>query len=128
MAALPRRLQTRGPRSYKPQQPPPLHGYKKPELQTSLLGPRALLLPLLHQLLTGQGQWSCKYSIAIPSAKCQRKSYLLGQKHQDPILATGFLGQRFWLFFRRLFPPLPDLCLRHCCSALVAAVLGLFSK
>ena len=56
MAALSKRLQTRGFYLHRPHQPLLLHGYEKPELQTSPLGPRALLLPLLLQLLTDQGQ------------------------------------------------------------------------
>ena len=127
MAALSRRLQTRGSCLHRPQQPPSLHGYEKFELQTNPLGRRALSLPFAHQLSIGQGQWSCRCSIAIPSAKCQ-KSYLLDQKHQDPAPAAVLLGQRFWSFLRRSSSLPPDPCLRHCCSASVAAVLGLFLK
>ena len=38
MATLSRRLQTQGFCPHRPQQSPPLHRYKKPELQISLLG------------------------------------------------------------------------------------------
>ena len=56
MAALTRRLQTQGFCSHKSQQSLPSHKYKKPELQTGLLGPGALLLPFLFQLSIKQGQ------------------------------------------------------------------------
>ena len=128
MATLSRRLQTQGSYPHRPQQPLSLHGYKKPELQASLLGPKALALPLLHRLLTRQGQWSCKCSIAILSAKCQRKSYLSSRKHQDSAPAVVLPGQRFWLFLRRSFSPPPDPRLRNCCSASIAAVMGLLPR
>ena len=48
MAALSKKLQIQSPHPHKPQKSLPLHRYKKPKLQIGLLGPRALLLPLLH--------------------------------------------------------------------------------
>ena len=128
MAILSRRLQTRGSCPHTLQQPPPLHGYKKSELQTSPLGSKALALPLLHWLLTRQGQWSCRCSIAIPSAKCQRKSYLSSQKHKDLAPAAVLPSQRFWPFIRYLFSPSPDPHLQNCYSASIAAVLEFFPR
>ena len=52
MEALPRRLQTRGSRTHRPQQPPSVHRHEEFELQTSPLSSRALLLPLLNQVLS----------------------------------------------------------------------------
>ena len=128
MAALSKRLQIQGSRPHRPQQSLSLHRYKKPELQTSPLGSKALLLPLLYQLLIRQGQWKCKCSIAILSAKCRKRSYPLGRKHQNPAPAVVLPGQHFWPFLRRVFPLLLDPRLWHYCSAFVAALLGLLPK
>ena len=48
MAAICKKLQIQRSCSYGPEQPLPLYGNKEPKLQTSMLGPRALLLSLLH--------------------------------------------------------------------------------
>ncbi len=66
LAALLRKLQIQGPRPHRPQQPPSIHGYEEFELQTSLVGPRTLLIPLSHELLIGKSKWSCRRSILLP--------------------------------------------------------------
>ena len=58
----------------------------------------------------------------------KEKATFRAKNHQDPVPAAVLPGQCFWPFLRRFFPPPPDLCLWHCCFALVAAVLGLFPK
>ena len=65
MASLFERLQAQSTYPHRLQQFSLLHGYKKPKLQTSLLGPKGFLISLSNQLLLGQGKCSCKYIIMI---------------------------------------------------------------
>ena len=60
MTVLFRGLQIQGSYFYKSQQPLSLYRYKEFELQIGLLGPKALLISFLNQLLPKQGKYGYK--------------------------------------------------------------------
>ena len=69
MASLFGRLQARGARPHRPQQPSSLHGYEESELQTSLLGPGALPIPFSNWQPPGQSKCSCRWFVKISTEK-----------------------------------------------------------
>ena len=69
MASLFERLQAQSACFHRLQQSLSLYGYKKPELQASSLGPRALPILFLNQLLLGQSKCSCKYFVKVFAEK-----------------------------------------------------------
>ena len=86
MAALSRRLQTQSSRAHQSQQPTPLHGYKKFELQACLLGPEALQESFSDWLLSRQGKWGCRCTVLFSSEKQGWRRKALDWEHSNSLL------------------------------------------
>ena len=93
LAALLEKLQIQGPRPHRLQQPPSIHGYEEFELQTGLVGPRTLLIPLSHKLLIGESKWSCRRSILLPPEVNRWGSRSESWKLLDSSSVTKFTDQ-----------------------------------
>ena len=130
MATLLRRLQTQGPRPYRPQQPLSIHGYKEFELQISPLNSKTFSIQLPNRLPPGQGKRSCQCFVTISSAECRGKKHSLLQKRQDSILPAVFIGQIIWFFgwFKSTFPFPPDFHMWNDCFSPTEPVLELPPK
>ena len=130
MATLLRRLQTRGPRPYRPQQPLSIHGHEEFELQTSALSSETVSIPLPNRLPSGQGKQSCRCLVTISSENCWGKRHPPCQKRQDLAISTVLVSQNIWSFdwLKWNLPFLPGLHMQNNCASPAMPVRGLSPK
>ena len=93
MALFLRKLQAWAFHPHRPQQLPLFYGYKKFELPTSLLGPRAFLIPFINRLLSGQGKCSCRCLVTSCSEKSKWGRWALSWEWPNPLSSAEITDQ-----------------------------------
>ena len=93
MASLFEKLQARSACSQRPQQPLPHHGYKKSELWTGPLSPKALPIPFSNWLLPRQSKCSCKCFVEVFADKPRWEELAPSWKWPNPSLFAEFNDQ-----------------------------------